>query len=245
MTDLNRLAPRILESLRTRGYHYEPAFNSEDDGGVALVALSRDLGSLFVAGDMDPDLPVIVTDPAADAPSWRPFDRPERIGWHNDFSTRQDRPILSLAWIARGDPEGGGDWRAAASETVLARLAPAQIDEMVFPLGYSDSETAEHFPLVASIPGEPSKKGLRFYGRALREGAILEYGKVPAETERLIAVVEEAADAVGETLPARTGALLVCHNWLSLHDRTDQATGPGTRLRKSILCFVRSLHGTA
>jgi hypothetical protein len=244
MTDLNRLASRILDSLRTRGYHHEPAFSSEDDGGVALVALGRALGSLFVAGDMDPDLPVIVTDPAADAPSWRPFDRPERIGWHNDFSTREDRPILSLAWIARGDPEGGGDWRAASSERVLARLASAQLDERVFPLGYSDSEAAELFPLVASIPEDPSRKGLRFYGRALREGAILEYGKVPAETERLIAAVEEAADAVGETLPAQTGALLVCHNWLSLHDRTGQTTGPGTSLRKSILCFVRSLHGT-
>jgi len=239
------LAKKVLRSVGRLGYHYEPVFRPDDDRGVALVALARTLGSLYVAGGMNPDLPVIVTDPAADAPSWKPFDRPERIGWHNDFSTMEDRPILSLAWIARGDPEGGGDWRAASSEKVLARLAPEQLDETELPFGYSDSEAARLFPLAASVPEEPSKKGLRFYGRALREGAILEYGRVPEKTERLIAAVEEAADSVGETLPARTGALLVCHNWLSLHDRTDQATGSGRPLRKSILCFVRSLHGRA
>lgn len=239
------LVPGIFTSLRRRGYHYEPAFNSDDDGGIALVALARALGPLYVAGEMNPDLPVIITAPTADAPSWKPFDRPERIGWHNDFSTMEDRPSLSLAWIARGDPEGGGDWRAASSEKVLARVALPHLDETAFPFGYSDSGAAQLFPLVAPVPEEPSRKGLRFYGRALREGAILEHGGVPDETRRLIAAVEAAADAVGETLPARTGALLVCHNWLSLHDRTGQTTASGVLLRKSVLCFVRSLHWAA
>lgn len=238
---------RILASLRLRGYHYEPSFGPGDDGGAELVRLARSLGSLFVAGGMDPNLPVIVTEPAADAPAWKPFDRPERIGWHNDFSTLAERPVLSLAWIARGDPTPGlGDWQAASCGEVLdalardPRVSPDQLRGELLPFGYSDGGEPSFFPLVGQ--GATGREELRFYGRALREGAAVRFGSIPDETARLVAAVEGAADAVGETLASSTGALLVCHNGLALHDRTEQSTQGGPLFRKSILCFVESLH---
>lgn len=246
---MTNLLSRILASLRRRGYHYEPTFGLGDDGGVELVQLARSLGEVFVAGGMDPDLPVIVTEPAAEAPAWKPFDRPERIGWHNDFSTLVDRPVLSLAWIARGDPTPGlGDWRVASSEAILDRLSRdprvslKRLRREALPFGYTDAGEPAFFPLVQAIPGAPGREELRFYGRALREGALVSFGSLPAETEHLITAIEEAADAVGETLACPTGALLACHNGLALHDRTEQTTFGGRPFRKSILCFVQRLH---
>ncbi|HET9227358.1 MAG TPA: TauD/TfdA family dioxygenase [Thermoanaerobaculia bacterium] len=243
------LRTRILASLHLRGYHYEPSFGSGDDGGVELVRLARSLGSVFVAGGMDPDLPVLVTEPAADAPPWKPFDRPERIGWHNDFSTLPDRPVLSLAWIARGDPTLGlGDWRAASCAAVLdalsrdPRVSLDRLRREPLPFGYTDGGEPSFLPVIRSIPGEAGREELRFYARALREGALACFGSTPDETERLIAAIESAADAVGETLAASTGALLVCHNGMAMHDRTEQTTQGGRPFRKSVLCFVDRLH---
>jgi hypothetical protein len=241
---------RILASLRLRGFHYEPSFGSGDDGGVELARLARTLGSVFVASGMDSGLPVLVTEPAADAPSWKPFDRPERIGWHNDFSTLPDRPVLSLAWIARGDPSPGlGDWRVASCSDVLdvlsrdSRVSLERLRREPLPFGYTDGGEPSLFPVVRPIPGDDGLKELRFYGRALREGALAYFGSIPAETERLVMAVESAADAVGETLAASMGALLVCHNGLAMHDRTEQTTEGGRPFRKSVLCFVQRLHG--
>lgn len=199
---------------------------------------------------MDPGLPVLVTEPEAEAPEWKPFDRPERIGWHNDFSTLAERPVLSLAWIARADPEPGqGDWRVASSPRVLARLAEdPEIERLARepqPFGYPDSERASLFPVIAPVAGDSGREGLRFYGRSLREGARLHLGFVPPETERLIAAVEGAADAVGETLRCTEHALLVCHNGLALHDRTEQTTAGSRLRRKSVLCFLANLHELA
>lgn len=242
------LLSRILTNLKLRGYHYEPSFGAGDDGGVELVRLARELGEVFVAGGMDPDLPVLVTEPAAEAPPWKPFDRPERIGWHNDFSTLPDRPVLSLAWIARADPRPGwGDWRVASCGEVLEvlsrdpRVSLDRLRREPLPFGYTDAGEPSFLPVVRPIPG--GREELRFYGRALREGALVRFGSVPAETERLIDALESAADAVGETLAASTGALLVCHNRLALHDRTEQTTESGRPFRKSVLCFVERLHG--
>ncbi|HWM90690.1 MAG TPA: TauD/TfdA family dioxygenase [Thermoanaerobaculia bacterium] len=244
------LLSRILTSLSLRGYHYEPSFGPGDDGGAELVRLARAFGEVFVAGGMDPDLPVLVTEPTADAPPWKPFDHPERIGWHNDFSTLADRPVLSLAWIARGDPTPGlGDWRAASCADVLdvlsrdSRVSLERLRREPLPFGYTDGGEPSLLPVVRSTPGEAGREELRFYGRALREGALACFGSIPAETERLVMTVEQAADAVGETLAASTGALLVCHNGLSLHDRTEQTTEGGRPFRKSVLCFVERLRG--
>jgi hypothetical protein len=249
MTDLSHLAPRILESLRTRGYHYEPRFGTAADGPAQLVRLARSLGEVFVAGDMDPDLPVLVTEPTEDAPSWKPFDRAEAIGWHNDFSTMEDRPLLSLAWIARADPDPErGAWRVASCARVLDHMAEepggdgalAVLGEP-FPFGYADSESAAWYPIVAPVPGERERRGMRFYARALREGARLCFDEVPVATEQIMAAVGRAADAVGKTLPATEHALLVCHNWLAFHDRAAQTTRGPLPLRRSVLCFVRAL----
>ena len=89
-----------------------------------------------------------------------------------------------------------------------------------------------------------TRRGLRFYGRALAEGARLAFDKVPDQTREAIALIELAADAVSETLPASTGSLLVVHNWCGLHDRTEQTvTGTGTGARRQAwLCFVKRLH---
>lgn len=248
-TSVAPLLSHILTSLRLRGYHYEPSFGSGDDGGIELVRLARTLGSVFVADGMDPDLPVLVTEPAADAPPWKPFDRPERIGWHNDFSTLPARPVLSLAWIARGDPSPGlGDWRVASCADVLdvrardPRVSLERLCREPLPFGYTDGGEPSLLLMVRPIPGEADREELRFYGRALREGALACFGSIPAETERLVMAVESAADAVSETLSASTGALLVCHNGLAMHDRTEQTTEGGRPFRKSVLCFVQSLH---
>jgi hypothetical protein len=249
-TSASPLLSRILASLSLRGYHYEPSFAPEDDSGIELVRLARTLGSVFVADGMNPDLPVLVTEPAADAPSWKPFDRPERIGWHNDFSTLPDRPVLSLAWVARGDPAPGfGDWRVASCSAVLDVLSRdpyvslERLRREPLPFGYTDGGEPSFLPMVRPVPGDAGREGLRFYGRALREGALACFGLIPAETERLIAAIESAADAVGETLAASTGALLVCHNGLAMHDRTEQTIEGGRPFRKSVLCFVQSLYG--
>lgn len=249
-TSVASLLSRILTNLRLRGYHYEPSFGPGDDGGVEVVRLARSLGSVFVADGMDPDLPVLISEPAADAPPWKPFDRAERIGWHNDFSTLPDRPVLSLAWIARGDPTPGlGDWRVASCSDVLdvlsrdSRVSLERLRREPLPFGYTDGGEPSLFPVVRPVLGEAGLEELRFYGRALREGAMACFSSIPAETELLVTAVEKAADAVGETLAASTGALLVCHNGLAMHDRTEQTTEGGRPFRKSVLCFVERLHG--
>jgi hypothetical protein len=248
---MNALISQILANLCERGYHYEPVFGSGDDGGRRLVGLARALGNVFVGPAMDPQLPVLTTNPAADAPDWRPFDRSAGIGWHNDFSTLPERPALSLAWIARPDPEPGlGAWRAASCTAVLEQLRrdteastdPERLRLARWPFGYHDSGKPSHLPLVAPLHEDPGRVGLRYYGRALREGAVVSFDRVPAATEQLITLIEGAADAVGETLDATRYALLVCHNGLGLHDRTSQTTASGLPLRRSILCFVSTLH---
>ena len=88
----------------------------------------------------------------------------------------------------------------------------------------------------------PTRLGLRFYGRALRDGARLAYGMVPGRVEHVIAAVEAAADRVGRTLAAPAGALLVTDNWHSLHDRLPQSVDLDVPRRRSLICFVGVLH---
>lgn len=242
--------PRILRSLSVRGYHYEAVFGSEDDGGRGLLNLAEELGSIYIAPGMDPRFPVVVTTPAEDAPAWRPFDREERIGWHNDFSTLANRPALSLAWIARPDPRAKGEWRAASCTAVMQRmireaggsLSTYGLNWKALPFGYEDAGSASSYPVVAPLADVPSAQGLRYYGRALREGALLSFGRVPPETLRLMTLIENAADAVAETLNAGMYSLLVSHNGLALHDRMPQTVASPVALRKSVLCFVSALH---
>lgn len=105
------------------GYAYIPTF-AADCTGLALVALARALGSLYVPPGLDAGHPVLDTHPAADASPLAPFNRPEGIGWHNDFSTHADRPRVSLAYLAHADPRGPdhGAWRVASCDRVLEEL---------------------------------------------------------------------------------------------------------------------------
>ena len=243
--DLARWVDHVLENLHTRGYFYDRHFSSDVENPDAVMMAARSLGALFVPADADSHRPVILTRPSVRAPKWRPFDRRESIGWHNDFSTRAKRPELSLSWIRREDPSGPwfGAWRVASVGGVLTNLCDradgrsllSKLSKETQPFGYTDSDSTKFFRIVC-------QEGLRFYGRALTEGARLAFGRVPDHTRETIDLIEEAADAVGETLPASRGALLVVHNWFSLHDRTEQTVeGTGAR-RQAQLSFVKKLH---
>ena len=243
----DRWAEGVLANLRARGCFYDPYFSASVDEADILVRAASALGSVLSPPGMNLRRPVLLTRPSLRAPTWRPFDRGAPIGWHSDFATWSDRPVLSLSWIRRQDPAGpdAGAWRVASVQAVLARLADStegptligRLSRETHPFGYMDAGSPRFFPLL-------DRKGLRFYGRALTEGACLAFGKIPPRTREAIALIERAADAVGETLPASTGALLVVHNWGSLHDRTEQTVaGVATGARRQAwLCFVRRLH---
>ena len=218
-------AEQVLAGLQARGYFYDPDFSSSVDRADVLVRAASSLGSVLIPTGTDIQRPVLLTRPSRRAPRWRPFDRQAPIGWHNDFSTRTHRPELSLSWIRRRDPAGpdAGAWRVASVPAVLAKLADStegrvlvgQLSREVHPFGYLDGGPPRFFRML-------TRRGLRFYGRALTEGARFAFDMVPQQTREAIALIERAADAVGETLPAATGSLLVVHNWFSLHDRTEQ-----------------------
>ena len=238
-------AERVVDSLRTRGYFYDRDFSSNIENDNAVLLAARSLGSLFIPSGTDIRRPLILTRPSIRAPRWRAFDRQEQIGWHNDFSTWTDRPEVSLSWIHREDPAGPlvGAWRVAPVGAVLSKLQDSaegkrlvdKLSREPQPFGYMDADSARFLYIV-------SESGLRFYGTALTEGARSVFNRVPDHTIEAIGLIEGAADAVGETLPAPTGALLVAHNWLSLHDRTEQTVARNTPRRRARLCFVKKLH---
>ncbi|WP_433934999.1 TauD/TfdA family dioxygenase [Sorangium cellulosum] len=248
-------APATITSLRaalvSQGYAYLRAF-SPDATGRSLVVLGRTLGSLHVPSDVDPAHPVLKTHPAADGSYLAPFDRPEAIGWHNDFSTHPERPVLSLAYLARPDPLGPehGAWRVASCNRVLDQLhATPDGREIVrflldtdLPYSFTGDGTPSLFRALEPRGAPPGRLGMRFYGRAIRDGARLAYGTIPEEIERAVRAVEGAADQVGHVLAAPPGALLVTDNWHSLHDRLPQCVDPNLSLRCSLLCFVEALH---
>ena len=236
---------RAAESLRSCGYFYERNFSANSGNADAVIVAARSLGSLFIPSETGSCRPVILSRPSVHAPKWRPFDRREAIGWHNDFSTWAGRPELSLFWIRRQDPSGpcAGAWRVASVGAVLAMLRSSaagrklvgKLSKEAQPFGYLDTDTSGFYRIVC-------RRGLRFYGRALMEGAQIAFDQVPDHTRDAIALIEDAADAVGETLPASNDALLVVHNWLSLHDRTEQTVeGTGAK-RQAQLSFVKKLH---
>ena len=242
--DWNAWAIGVAERLCTCGYFYDPDFSSNVDSADAIVRAAHSLGPLF-SSNACADWPVLLTRASKRAPKWRPFDRRASIGWHNDFSTRAGRPELSLSWIRQEDPSGpdSGAWRVASVRSVLTKLR-ASVEGRVLvrnlvkeaqPFGYADAGRARLFRVIA-------QRGLRFYGRALREGAKLALDRIPDRTKEAIALIEGAADVVGETLPASTGSLLIVHNWLSMHDRTEQTVTGTEARRQAWLCFVKKPH---
>jgi hypothetical protein len=239
----------VRQALATQGFYYEPAFSATP---ARVLELARALGPFYVPPDVDPDQPFIETQPAADASYFAPFDRAEGIGWHNDFSTHAERPAVSLAYLDRADPCGlhYGAWRIASCDLVLEHLnAVPEGREVVqflrntdLPYSFAPEGDPSFFRAVECRGPAAGRLGLRFYGRAIRDGARLAYGRIPAEIEHAVASVEVAADHVGHVLAAPAGALLAADNWHSLHDRLAQSVDPTLPLRRSLLCFVSEPH---
>lgn len=239
----------IRAALAAEGHAYLPAFSADP---AAILPFARALGSLYARPNLDPENSLIESRPAADASHLAPFDRPEGIGWHNDFSTHSKRPTMSLAYLAHADPRGPehGAWRVASCDAVLEHLnSTPEGGEVVHFLLTTDlpySFTGDGLPLFFRVIERrgppPGRLGLRFYGRALRDGARLAYGDIPDEIAFAIAHVEDAADHVGRVLAAPAGALLITDNWHSLHDRLPQSVDLDMPRRRSLLCFVDALH---
>ena len=243
------LCAKMRVSLATHGWFYLPSF-SEVEGARAVLELAQALGRLYVPPGCSPSVPLIKTQPAADADDSAPFDQPAAIGWHNDFSTHKRRPAVSLAWIAQADPLGLGAWRVASCDQVLSELRRTPegmetvrfLSETPLPFSFTRNDSPTFFRVIEPRGFPSGRLGLRFYGRAIRQGALLAYGEVPLPIEHAVSVVESAADRVGQALHAETGSLLVVDNWHAFHDRQAQSTSSLLPLRCSWLCFLESLH---
>jgi hypothetical protein len=239
---------RIRENLEAKGYHYEPAFSAATGSPEPVLYLAGHLGKIYTPTGLDPSRPVILTEPSAVAPLWRPFDRRNSIGWHNDFSTRIARPELSFSWIRREDPSGSefGAWRVASVSKVIKKMRQtsegkyiiASLLSKAVPFGYADAGVPRFFRIVRKALYSP-KLEMRFYGQALFEGAILSHGTMPESTLQAISAIELAADSVSETFNARTGSLLIVDNRFSLHDRMLQTVESEAPLRQAWLCFAK------
>jgi hypothetical protein len=235
----------VQARLRKEGYFViHMPVGAKDPVQVVLDA-ARSLGELFVPVDCDPDAPVIRTAPARRRRA-APFDRPEQIGWHGDFSTYEDRPELSLVYITRPDPRGGnyGAWRLASVARAIAALRGTDEGRAAFevlsgdplPFSYTDGGEPSWFRIIE--PGSDGSFGMRFYLPSIRRGCIGHYGEVPSHIEAALTALERAANVVGEIVPTHEGSLLIASNWLALHDRVRQTVSRTQANREALLCFV-------
>lgn len=242
----------FLQKLDRDGYYYQQHFIHRETHlqkhEKKLVKLAKTLGALYLPKDR----PVIITKPQPMADQSKPFNRGQSIGWHNDFSTKTIRPRYSLSLIIESDPGGDdfGAWRLASVAKVISLISSRQqgkkllnqISDYQFPYGYLDSKNINLFPMLKkNIQGD--YVSLRFYGRALHEGA--QYNKVSLSErifiDKVIKTIEGVADQVGITRAATTGSLMVVDNHFSLHDRLKQTTKHqrNATLRTAMLCFVK------
>jgi hypothetical protein len=243
---MNEMIQTIGDNLARDGYYYDPCFGSNN----LPLAQKRDMFETFASkfGDMylSEREPVIQTNPQPTAPSWMPFNRNAQIGWHNDFATKKIRPRISMSWIVNQDPQGSmkGGWRLASVRDVIrvienmdeAAELLARLEQPIFPFGYLDGGGVDHFPILERANGDQ----MRFYGRALREGAQLEALQIITKPEllKIVQIVEKAADMAGCVKPASQGALMLVDNTRSLHDRLPQTVNAKQPLRTALLCFV-------
>jgi len=253
VSQMQRWVQQVRIGLRTRGYYYEPEFFCDLSDAPLFIQITKLFGDLYIPIGTENTHPFLQTRPISSAPLWRPFDQRAPIRWHNDFSTRAKRPELSLSWIQQEDPAGydNGAWWVASSAAVVAKLHQTRegkrlvtnLAKQAEPFGYRDAGGWRSFRIIVRANCSVRQSGLRFYGRALREGAWLRYGKVPERTKEIVSRIEEAADSVREVLPATTGSLLIVHNSLGLHYRSPQTvSGPKENRRKALLGFVKKLH---
>lgn len=228
------LAAEIRQSVKTQGWAWVPDFQPHDDGGIRLLELAATLGKVCVVGHNGSSF--VKTKCDYNAPVWEPFNRPEAIGWHNDFSTWAERPVLSIAWVCSHPPdsESRGDWRVVACSDVIASLEAtsagrrslALLRQDLLPFVFAPNEPVLHFHVLDATANTRA----RFYGRALRLGLAKEPNRQASEA---IDEWERTADMLGRRLTSVQGALLVCDNWRSMHDRLEQAPG-----RSSGLVFI-------
>ncbi|HEX2093040.1 MAG TPA: hypothetical protein VHG28_11585 [Longimicrobiaceae bacterium] len=236
---------KVLTRLHQVGYYVAHVPAEGEDPVQVVLEISRSLGELFVPMDCDPAEPVIRTAPVRSR--WAaPFDRPEQIGWHGDFSSYEDRPELSLVYITRPDPRGGnyGAWRLASVARVITALRATDEGRAAFgllsqermPFSYADGEEPRWFHIIEPAPDDTF--GLRFYLPSIRRGCLGEYGEVPVWVETALNALERAADSVGEVIPTQQGSLLIASNWYALHDRVQQTISRTQPNREALLCFV-------
>lgn len=155
-----------------KGWAWVPDFQPDDDGGIRLLELAAALGKVCRMGHADSLLvePIV----SSTAPAWEPFNRPEAIGSHNDFSTWVNRPAISLAWVRSvpADSECSGDWHVVSCSDVIASLdatyagrrSLAILRQAELPFVFAPDEAAVRFRV---LDAEASNRA-RFYGRALR-----------------------------------------------------------------------------
>jgi hypothetical protein len=235
----------MLPGLRRGGYYVSRVPAGREEAVKLVLEVARSLGEVYVPTNCDPAEPVIRTAPARKRRA-APFDRPEAIGWHGDFSTYEDRPELSLVYITRPDPRGGdfGAWRLASVEKVIAVLRATDDGRAAFdllsrerlPFSYADGESPRWF--LVFEPRSERSTGLRFYLPSIRRGCIAAYGEVPPHIATALAAVEHAADEVAEIVPTQEGSLLIASNWFALHDRVRQTISRTRENREALLCFV-------
>jgi hypothetical protein len=235
----------LRDDLDQQGYAVRQIPSSREQAVPLVLGLARAIGSVFVPGGCDELDPIIRTAPTR-AKDAAPFDRPEAIGWHGDFSTRADRPEISLVYITRPDPRGGefGAWRLASVDRVIERLCSTVPGREAFailrgeqlPFSYADGEEPQRFSVIEER--SPSHLGLRFYGPAIRRGCEAGFGHVPTRVHEALKVLEQCMDDECETVPTQHGSLLVVSNWFGLHDRVRQSVGRGGVNREALLCFV-------
>ena len=245
--DVERVLRAVRAELASCAFAYLPTVGA-DPQGEGLVAVARALGPPYTMAGEDRWPGVLETRPSRNAPRAAPFDRSEAIGWHNDFSTHATRPRLSLAYVDRADPRGPprGAWRVASCDRVLAALEASTggravvqfLSEALLPYSFASDTPPSFFRAIERRGASPDRPGLRFYGRAMRDGARAVHGQVPEEVETAIQAVEGAADRVGLIVASQAGDLLVTDNWRCLHDRLEQTVDSPLPLRRSLLCFV-------
>lgn len=239
---MHQLAQEIRHSIANQGFFYctDCGFNGQglETCEAKLLGLARCFGTLYGKRGEE----IVRTMAHAEAHPSQPFNQERRIDWHNDFSTIPDRPKLSFSYIYRADPlcPAKGNWQLASAKAVLEHFLKNHdqqdidfLKQPIFPFAYIGSEKVAYFPLVEN-------NQLRFYEPSLDRG--LAIGRFPAEMleryNRLRKDLLASAGAVGRTYVGNSGALMVAHNGLALHDRLKQSVGGSKALRMSLLCFV-------
>lgn len=239
----------VVAALAADGYMVVRVAQGHRDPVQILLELAYSLGVLFVPGGCDPDAPVIRTAPSRSRRA-APFDRPEAIGWHGDFSTHEKRPELSLVYITRPDPRGEefGAWRLASVQKVISELRSTRAGDVAFqflketalPFAYANGDPPRWFPAIRKRSDE--RIGLRFYLPSIQRGCVSAYGAFPSEIEGALTAVSKAADAVGELFPTYEGSIMIASNWFALHDRATQSVNRRKANREALLCFVEKTH---